>query len=224
MVRPPDADHEAHRRAWELLPWVVNGRASAAQRREVEAHLAACEDCRREWAQQQALQAAIAAGPAPSGGVEAGLDRLWMRLDLGADEAPKRERERERGRRERPRAAAPVRWLAAALVVESVALAALGVALLLRPAAPPAYLTLGAAPAAGDATIRIVPAQSLRLDDLQRLLHALRLQVVAGPNSVGAYDLAPQADAPPRELQMATLRADAGLRLVEPIDRARGGR
>jgi hypothetical protein len=63
-----------------------------------------------------------------------------------------------------------------------------------------------------------VPAPSLRIDDLQRLLQRLNLQVVAGPNSVGAYDLAPQAEQPARELQISTLRADPGLRLVEPID------
>ena len=161
-----------------------------------------------------------AAGPAPAGDVEVGLDRLWARLDHGADDTATHTPPRRDG----PRAVAPVRWLAAALVVESIALAAVGVALLQRADAPPEYLTLGAGATASTATIRVVPAPSLRLDDLQRLLHALRLQVVAGPNSVGAYALAAQAGAPPRDLQIATLRADPGLRLVEPIDAARGAR
>lgn len=201
-----------------MLPWVVNGSASTAQRRAVEAHLTGCETCRIELAWQQALQAAMAAGPAPAGSVETGFERLCARLDRLADHEPARISPRG------PAAFGPVRWLAAALVVESIALAATGIGLLQRNDEPPAYITLGAGHAAGHATIRIVPAPSLRLDDLQRLLHALRLQVVGGPNSVGAYDLAPQAGAPPRELQIATLRAEPGLRLVEPIHGHRGVR
>jgi hypothetical protein len=88
-------------------------------------------------------------------------------------------------------------------------------------------VTLSNAASNRGATIRIVPAPSLRIDDLQRLLQPLNLQVVAGPNSVGAYDLAPQAaGAGPtaRELQISTLRADPGLRLVEPIDAAGSSR
>jgi anti-sigma factor RsiW len=38
----------AHRRAWDTIPWLVNGSASDAQRRAVEAHLHDCGDCREE--------------------------------------------------------------------------------------------------------------------------------------------------------------------------------
>ena len=109
-------------------------------------------------------------------------------------------------------------WLAAAVAVEAVALVVLGVGLVARSDPTPGYVTLSDSAPARSATIRIVPAPSMRIDDLQRLLQALNLQVVAGPNSVGAFDLAPQADQPARELQISTLRADPGLRLVEPID------
>jgi hypothetical protein len=229
MDQRPDPKPGAHHEAWALIPWVVNGSASDTERYTLQAHLSGCEDCRLELARQQTLRAAIAAGPAAAGDVETGLERLrsrlrsrlWSRLDsplndaAGGAGAPGRERRRM---------SAAVRWLAAALAVESLALVALGVALLPRAETPADYVTLGTHTAARNATIRIVPAPSLRLDDLQRLLHTLRLQIVAGPSSVGAYDLAPLAGAPSRELQIATLRADPGLRLVEPLDGPRGAR
>lgn len=216
--RPIDAASE-HRRAWETIPWVVNGSATAAQRRLLDAHLPTCDDCRLELAHQRELQSAIASKPPPAvGDVDAGLQRLFARIDRAHDDgqaaaagAPQRETRR----------AAPSSlslWLAAAVVVEALALAVLGVGLVARSDPASGYVTLSDSAADRGATIRIVPAPSMRIDDLQRLLQTLNLQVVAGPNSVGAYDLAPQAEQPARALQISTLRADPALRLVEPID------
>ena len=220
--RPVDAA-SVHRRAWEVIPWVVNGSANAAQRRLLDAHLSGCDDCRFELARQRELQSAIASEPPPGvGDVDTGLQRLFARIDSASEDgqaAPSGVKGRES---RRAAASGLTAWLTAAVVVEALALALLGVGLLLRADPAPGYVTLSNNGAAQrGATIRIVPAPSLRIDDLQRLLRPLDLQVVAGPNSVGAYDLAPQAapaEPPVRELQIATLRADPGLRLVEPID------
>ena len=66
VPRTPQADHL---RAWDLLPWVVNGRASAEQVQWVDAHVAGCDDCRAELAWQRSLHRAIAAPRAmPAGG------------------------------------------------------------------------------------------------------------------------------------------------------------
>ncbi len=55
-----------------------------------------------------------------------------------------------------------------------------------------AYRTLSAAPAPGaSATLRVVPDSALTLATWNALLRAHRLQVVNGPNTVGAYGLAP---------------------------------
>jgi hypothetical protein len=151
--------------------------------------------------------------------VEAGLQRLFARIDKAHEEGqPVATGARQHAGR---RAATPglTLWLAAAVVVEALALAVLGVGLVARSDGAPGYATLSDSAAGRGATIRIVPAPSMRIDDLQRVLQTLNLQVVAGPNSVGAYDLAPQAEQPARDLQISTLRADPGLRLVEPIDR-----
>jgi hypothetical protein len=215
------ASHAAgeHRQAWEAIPWVVNGSATPAQRRLLDAHLPGCDDCRLELARQRELQSAIASAPLPAtGDAEAGLQRLFARIDRvhQEGEAAAAGVPRRTGRRAAPSGLSL--WLAAAVVVEALALAVLGVGLVARSDPAPGYVTLSDGAAGRGATIRIVPAPSMRIDDLQRLLQTLNLQVVAGPNSVGAYDLAPQAEQPARELQISTLRADPTLRLVEPID------
>ncbi len=216
--RPIDAASE-HRRGWEAIPWVVNGSATAAQRQLVDAHLSICNDCRLELARQRELQSAIASEPPPAvSDVDAGLQRLFARIDRVCEDSQPAAAGAPRREIRRAAASSLSLWLAAAVVVEALALAVLGVGLVARSDPASGYVTLSDAAAGRGATIRVVPAPSLRIDDLQRLLQALNLQVVAGPNSVGAYDLAPQAEQPARELQISTLRADPGLRLVEPID------
>lgn len=219
--RPMDMASE-HRRAWEAIPWIVNGSATTAQRRLVEAHLDTCDDCRVELARQRELQSAIASEAPPAvGDVDTGLQRLFARIDRASDDGQAAAAGAPLHDVRRPAPSSLTLWLTAAVVVEALALAVLGVGLVARSDPAPAYVTLSSASASRGATIRIVPAPSLRIDDLQRLLQALSLQVVAGPNSVGAYDLAPQAaQAEPagRELQISALRAEPGLRLVEPID------
>lgn len=216
--RPIDPASE-YRQAWEGIPWVVNGSASAAQRRLLDAHLSGCADCRLELARQRELQSAIASEPPPLvGDVHAGLQRLFARIDRACEVDPAAAVGVPQREPRRAAASSLTLSLAAAVVVEALALVVLGVGLVARSDPAPGYVTLSGGATGRGATIRVVPAPSMRIDDLQRLLQALNLQVVAGPNSVGAYDLAPQSEQPARELQVSTLRADPGLRLVEPID------
>ena len=212
-----------HRRAWEVIPWVVNGSASAEQRSLLDAHLKGCEDCRQELMRQREWQAAMASAASPAvGDVESGLQRLLARIDGASGSGQAAAAGAASPQRRRAAPSSLTQWLAAAVVVEALALAALSIGLVMRPDPAAGYETLSqTAPTPRGATIRIVPAPSLRLDDLQRLLDKLKLQIVAGPNSAGAYDLAPRAEQPARELQLSTLRADAGLRFVEPIESRR---
>lgn len=217
--RDPRPDHL---RAWEALPWVVNGRATTEQARWVADHVAGCEDCRAELAWQQRLHDALAtpgevtpittADPA----TEAGLQRLLARLDDVADEP-----------RPAPVIAAASRspnrltWaLAAAVVVQAVGLGVMS--LQLAPARDSAaYRTLSEGPGAAvsPATLRVLPDATMTLAQWQVLLQALELQVVSGPNAGGAYALAPMpgATAQPRDSALARLRASPGIRLAEPI-------
>ncbi|MFT0174763.1 zf-HC2 domain-containing protein [Paraburkholderia mimosarum] len=67
----------AHLRTWELLPWVVNGSASEAERAEVDEHAATCERCRAELALQSRLASAVNAETVMCPEMEKGLERPW---------------------------------------------------------------------------------------------------------------------------------------------------
>jgi hypothetical protein len=207
-----------HRRAWDVIPWVVNGSASDSEQRLIDEHVQVCADCRLELARQRSLQAAMAQETNPVIDVDAGLKRLFKRIDETTDHRITARPGSGPARRGWHGMAAINHWLVTAVVVESVGLSALGVALVLRGAAEPEYQTLTEA-AAGPkrATILIVPVPSMQVGELQQQLHALNLTVVSGPNALGAYALAPNNDQPTQQAQIASLRALPGMRLVEPI-------
>lgn len=198
-----------HRRAWEAIPWLVNGRIGDAERDQLEAHLLDCRDCRDELALQRQLRDEIRREAEPAPDAQA-LERLWQRIDSSAamDGVP-------------PAAARPrpwVRWLAAAAVIETVALAAVVGA---NFGAAPEYRTYSSAAAApGSGTIRAVFEANLPLGDLQQLLDRANLRIVDGPTDLGVYTLAPRADAP-RDAALTLLRADARVRFAEPAADAR---
>lgn len=202
----PDDERSLHRRAWEAIPWLVNGRIGDAERGALEEHLRGCRECREELALQRRLRDGMLRDAAPAADPEPGLERLWRRIDAEAAAV------------ERPEAAARdtrVRWLAAAAVLEAVALAALIGANLGAPA--PLYRTLGVeAPAAAPAAIRAVFDPGLPLGDLQRLLDEAQLRIVDGPSEAGVYTLASRPGTP-REATLALLRADPRVRFAEPV-------
>jgi hypothetical protein len=211
-----------HRRAWDVIPWVVNGSASVAEQRLVDEHVRVCADCQHELARQRSLQAAVAQEMSPVTDVDAGLKRLFKRIDETTDHRiatgpGNLVRRRWQGM------GAISHWLVAAVVVEAVGLSAMGVALVLRGAPDAEYQTLTETAAASRrATILIVPMPSMQVGELQQQLQALNLTVVSGPNAVGAYALAPQGDQPNQQAQIASLRALPGMRLVEPISMVEG--
>lgn len=208
-----------HLRAWDLLPWVVNGRATAEQVQWVEAHLAGCEDCRAELAWQRSLRDAVAAPAAVTAGdPEASLQRLMARLDVPAESQPAPLPTPSQGG---PRYLTQA--LAAAVVAQAIGLGLLS--LHWWPGAGhdagPSYQTLST-PSATLGTLRVLPDGAMTQADWRALLQAQGLQVVAGPNAAGAYALAPVAGASalPRTEALAHLRAHPGIRLAEPIGEA----
>ena len=213
-----------HRRVWELIPWVVNGRASDEERRTVEQHLADCGDCREELDFQMRLHSAMNRPAQPDAGADAtaaaSLQRLWQRID-GEEALP------VVGRRA---SGSFARGLLAAVLIEAVGIAALSAALWTRDAprqegsaGAPVYQTLSA-PAEGAArpTIRAVLAPTLTLGELQALLAQSQLQIVAGPSDAGVYSLAPLSVRVAADTQpvLAQLRSHPGVRFAEPIDAA----
>jgi anti-sigma factor RsiW len=203
--------------AWEAMPWVLQGSAPKEQSEWLTEHLAQCESCRAEFAQQQQLQLAMSLPADIPLDPEVGLRRLLGRLDmpeLPAISPPKRSLSSP--------SPSPSPWLQRALVaavlVQAIGIGVLGAKLWSAGGSTPAqYRTLSqqAAPAAAGA-IHVVPDASMKLADWDALLHQLHLQVVQGPNDVGAYTVVPTgATASPQIL--AQLRASRDIRLAEPV-------
>jgi anti-sigma factor RsiW len=195
-------------RAWEAMPHALQGNLAPQQSAWLDDHLACCDACREEFAQQQRLQRAMSLPVDMPFNVEADLQRLLSRIDnpdipmLG----------------DSPRHAGWAgRALVAAVLVQAIGLGVMGAKLWSMDPAP-AYRTLGqeAAPMPSGA-IRVVPDPSMTLADWDASLHAHGLHVVAGPNDAGAYTVVPSSADANREALVQRLRATNGMLLAEPV-------
>ncbi|GAC1311201.1 MAG: hypothetical protein NVSMB10_19270 [Steroidobacteraceae bacterium] len=187
-----------HREAWELLPWLVNGRLSELDARRVESHLRSCDQCREEHDGQRRIYKAMAAA---STAVErmpvAGLGKLRIRIDESRPNDAVAQGDIE------PMLAAPSRRVVvrrfnrAAAAVAAVAVTLVGM-LVVQQRAPSARLSEPAAyytvttPVlhAPRAAIRAVFTANITLADLQALLDDAHVKIVYGPTEAGVYTLA----------------------------------
>ncbi|GLQ47155.1 hypothetical protein GCM10007862_22060 [Dyella lipolytica] len=207
MTYPMDTGQDCLR-AWEAMPWVLQESASPEQSEWLDYHLVRCASCRAEFEQQTRLRIALSLPTEIQLDANAGLKRLMDRID-----APEREETPHRLRS----GSWLTRGLVAAVLVQAIALSALGVKLWSINDAP-AYRTLSqvSAPVA-PGSIRVVPDASMTLTDWNALLHSLRLQVVSGPNDVGAYTVAPTNSTTTTPQIVQQLRTARGIRLAEPV-------
>ena len=207
MTFPIDSGRDCAR-AWEAMPWALQRGHPQEQNEWLENHLAHCESCRLEFAQQSRLRLALSLPSDIPIDANAGLKRLLGRLDMSAAE-------------QEPLPARSANWLTRALVA-AVLIQALGIGILGAKlhtgGTPPAYHTLSqeSLPVAPGA-MHVVPDASMTLADWDALLRSLRLQVIGGPNDVGAYTIVATdpASVAPHALQQ--LRATPGIRLAEPV-------
>ena len=193
--------------AWDAMPDALQGSLSPRQREWLDAHLACCEACRDQFAQQQRLQRAMSLPLDLPVDMEGGLQRLLSRIDK--PELPEA--------RDSLRHGWVGRALVAAVLVQAIGLGAMGAKLLsIEPA--PAYRTLSeeAAPTPAG-SIRLVPEPAMALADWDALLHENGLRVVAGPNAVGAYTLVAASGVAGRGAVLQRLRAHRGGRHAEPV-------
>jgi anti-sigma factor RsiW len=193
--------------AWELMYWVLQDSASKEQAAELEDHLAGCASCRAELAQQSRLRLALSLPPDLPLDAEAGLQRLMARLDVSDPQKVPRQAQSR---------AWLVRALAAAVLVQAIGLGVLGVKLV--SVENPPYRTLSEVlPATPPGAIRVVPDAGMTLAEWNTLLQTLHLQVVHGPNSIGAYTVVPTDAAVTAGQALSKLRAARGIRLAEPV-------
>ena len=198
----------SHTRAFELLPWLINGTLASGEREGVEQHVRACIVCRRELKEQQRLHTAVRARRTVDVSAEAGFDRLDRELDAVPGAAPRRWRIRYG-------TAAPFALAAAAGV------AVLAVLLWFTPLPVldrGGYETLATPPAEG-ALLDIVFADETTAAQMQELLDRIDGEIVAGPTELGRYSVRVAGDKPSHEHLDELLRvldADPRVRFAGP--------
>ncbi len=223
-MNPAPRGSDGHDETARLLPWFVNGTLEAADARAVEAHLEGCACCRDDAIALEQVRTLLRSPDAVEHAPHSGLRKLMQRIDaqsaLPGPDAGERAAMPPGLPASRPRFGSPLRWLAAAVVLQSVALVVVGTAALRgQDREDAAYRTLTSAPApVHGAALRVVFASSMTLGELQALLQAHRLAVRAGPSAAGLFTLAtPDAQAGEAEAVLARLRADPRVRFAEPL-------
>jgi anti-sigma factor RsiW len=180
-----------HERAFELLPWLVNGRLEAAEREAVEAHLRSCLPCRRELKEQQRLRAALREHPAVHISPQTSFDRLTRRLaepDLATHRVPAR----------------PFAAFARFAAVGAAGVAILGLLLWLVPREPELgapYRTLATQAAGTSARVDIVFVESATAAERERVVADVGGKIASGPTEVGRYTV--RLDGDPSDVDVA---------------------
>lgn len=180
-----------HRDCWDLLPWLVNGTLTDAQRQRLELHLAGCAECRREAGEQRVLLESLQQEESVLYAPQASFHKLMQRLD---------------DRLEAPLpTATPGPWfqsraaklLAATVVVGALTIVAIDGVSSWQSRSAARYSTLTSRPATIVAApaARVVFEPSMSLAQLSELLRTSHAQVVTGPSEAGVYTLVFAVDA-----------------------------
>lgn len=195
--------HANHEHCWELIPWVVNGRASDAEQRAVLAHTEACTECREELQRHRALQSHMRGND----DVIAAPNASWQKLLAQIDTQPQTNVSETR-RSKRP-------WLIAALWLQLVAIGILAGALFTA-VRQPEYKTLST-PEVADAraAVRVVFAPDTSVNKVNELLRQIQGNIIAGPSEAGVYTLSAPAGNDTQAI-IVSLRAHREVLFAEP--------
>lgn len=211
---------DTHAEAWALLPFLANGRILPEDREWVELHVHSCEDCRRELDEQRSLAKHMRESELTFEASEhRSFAKLWTRIEA-AEAAMPPEREfavRTSGTSSRRN----VRWLAAAVVVQAIGLALLGVTALNNSEISRGEfrtVTSGELPHAGPA-VRLVFTADASIADVTEILGRHQLEMVAGPRGAGVFTAAlpAHADGASAENIAAALRLNPHVQFAEPV-------
>jgi anti-sigma factor RsiW len=212
-------DIPAHQAVQELLPWYVSGQLAPDEMRRVHEHLRGCAQCLEdlEWERDMYADAAKSSADASPEGVdmEAALARLMPALGPQERVTPPASSPAPPSPWWRAAAANQPSWLRWAVAAQWVLIVGL-VGLLVRPGAEPdAYRVLGSGAAAGGNLVVVFrPNTSER--ELRTILQAQNARVVDGPTVTDAYLI--NVPAASRDQALRALRAEAAVKLAEPLD------
>jgi Putative zinc-finger len=214
--------------ATELIPWYVNGTLEAAAATRLGAHLKGCEACRREYEGQVRLFEAMQTDGNLVFAAEPSFQKLMTRIGTHEDAgalaigvpplAPTATAARATRAPWRP-----ARWLAAAAVLEGLAL---GYGAWTwhdySATAQAAYVTLTSpAPSYRDGPrLRVVFRSGLSIQSLGVMLHQARAHIIDGPTDSNVYTLGfTGSEVTPQVLEQraAALRASSDVLFAEPL-------
>ncbi len=174
-----------HRRADDLLPWLVNGRLQGEDLRWLNAHVDRCSRCDGELRAQRRVHDALAGDATLEFAPLASYHRLWDRIEADAAPSPAaRPLLPATGRRGWP-------LLVAGLAAQSVAIVALALALWQSRAVPtPDYRTVTSpSPAVADGSFLVIFDDRTTQAEFRSLLGRSGLKVHDGPTPGGVYTL-----------------------------------
>ncbi len=187
----PEANTIDKDAAWDLIPWYVNGTLDEAERRAVEAHMAASPSFRTEVAEQKRLSKTVASLDSMDVEMERSLSAIREQIQA---EAP----------RTRPsllaashaavrRLAGLFRWDKKILIplgAVAASIVLLVVALPFSTSQDPAFRTLTAPTTVTDVPqLRVKVSGEATEIELRRLFMTHELQVIDGPSATGVYTL-----------------------------------
>lgn len=208
-----------HRRAWELLPWYVNGSLDGDELERFEEHLAGCDVCRRDLAVEERWAREIRTSEELVYSPDRALAELRGRLAAAErGEVPASHESDSRlarlWRRARGETSGALRF---AVLAQAAAILALVVVLSFEPATGE-FRTVSdpvAEARVDGATVRVVFAEGITEQELRELLLATDAHFVDGPSPRGVYTLGVPRER--FEWAVEALRRDAQVRLAEPV-------
>jgi anti-sigma factor RsiW len=201
--------HANHEHCWELIPWVVNGRASDAEQRTVSTHAETCAECREELQRHRALQSHMRGNEDVIAAPNASWQKLLAQIDTQPPPAAAESR-----RSKRP-------WLIAALWLQLVAIATLAGALFTS-VRQPEYQTLSTPEITNaHAAVRVVFAPDASVNKVNELLRQVESNIIAGPSEAGVYTLS-APDSKNVQAIIGTLRGHPEVLFAEPSQIAAG--
>lgn len=214
---------DTHAEAWSLLPFLVNGRIAPEDREWVEQHVQACDECKRELEEQRPLASEMREFELPAGFSEQrAFARLWTRIEASEEALP--EESSTGGGAARVSSRRTVRWLAAAVFVQAIGLALLGVTALNNSETISSdFRTVTSArhSLSGHPAVRLVFTADTSMTQVIEMLAAYDLQLIAGPGSAGVFTAAVQDPSNKRSVEAIaeSLRRNPHVQFAEPVER-----
>ena len=210
---------DTHAEAWALLPFLANGRISAEDREWVEMHVHSCPACREEFASQQSIAEHLREAQAPfATNEQRAFAKLWTRIEASESALPEKLEADVLSKASSPRPT--VRWLAAAVVVQAIGLALLGVtAMRNSEIAPAEFRTVTSGDTRTvDPSIRLVFSDDASMAEVSDLLSRHKLELVGGPQGNGIFTASQRsASNDSIEAVAMALREDARVQFAEPV-------